>query len=107
MGRVKVAFAQVTNIPINLRPLYIFVCIILAHVLQAPLVEASDAGVADIPVSQETNSADAESNLPFLFAAFVIVWGLFFGYLLIMLRRGRDLRRDVEELRRDILKRDD
>ena len=100
MGRVKVAFAQVTNIPINLRPLYIFVCIILAHVLQAPLVEAS-------PVSQETNSTDAESNLPFLFAAFVIVWGLFFGYLLIMLRRGRDLRRDVEELRRDILKRDD
>ena len=100
MRRIRLTFVLVTRIPSSWWALYLFACIILVHALQAPLVEAST-------VSQETNSDNVESNLSFLFAAFVIVWGLFFGYLLVMLRRGRDLRRDVEELQRDILKRND
>lgn len=43
-----------------------------------------------------------ESNLGFLFAAFAVAWAVFFGYVFYMSRRERELRRDLDELRRQL-----
>lgn len=43
-----------------------------------------------------------ESNLPFLFGGFAVVWIGFFGYVFYLHRRERELRREIEALRREI-----
>ena len=43
-----------------------------------------------------------ESNLGFLFAGFAIVWVAFFVYVFYMSRREREMRREIEELRRQL-----
>lgn len=52
---------------------------------------------------QETPS---ESNLGFLFAAFAVVWVIFFGYVFYMSRRDRQLRQDLDEIRRQLAEQD-
>ncbi len=42
----------------------------------------------------------SEPNLSYLFAAFGITWLGFFAYLYVVSRRERELRREIEELRR-------
>ena len=39
-------------------------------------------------------------HFPYLFAAFAIVWGLIFGYVVSLDRRTRRAEKDLEELRR-------
>jgi CcmD family protein len=46
-----------------------------------------------------------ENNLPYLFGGFVIVWLGFFGYVFYLHRRERELRRELEALRREIKER--
>lgn len=41
-----------------------------------------------------------ESPLPFLFAAYTITWAAFFAYAFYVNRRQRELRREINELRR-------
>ena len=41
-----------------------------------------------------------ESELPWLFAVYIITWGAFFGYVFAMSRRQREMRREIELLRR-------
>ncbi len=53
-------------------------------------------------VLQEGASDGPEANLSYLFAAFAIIWALFFAYLFVISRRERELRREVEELRREL-----
>ena len=48
----------------------------------------------------QTNSAFDESPLPFLFAVYTITWAAFFAYAFYVNRRQRELRREIEELRR-------
>lgn len=38
-------------------------------------------------------------NLPWLFAAFGIAWGLVFGYLVVISKREQDTRKRITELR--------
>ncbi len=38
-------------------------------------------------------------NLGYLFAAFGIVWAVVFGYVLLLINRQRQLRRDINSLR--------
>ena len=38
-------------------------------------------------------------NLPWLFAAFGIAWGLVFGYLVVISKRERETRKRLAELR--------
>ncbi len=45
--------------------------------------------------------AAGESNLPFLFSAFAVVWAGFFAYIIYLHLRGRDLRREIDALRRE------
>jgi len=52
------------------------------------------------PAAQQ--EAPGESNLGFLFAAFAVVWVVFFGYVFYTSRRERELRRDLDELRRQM-----
>jgi CcmD family protein len=62
-------------------------------------------GVADASeAAQQTPSG--ESNLPFLFAAFAVTWAAFVAYLFYLSRRQLDLRKEIEELRQDLHKKD-
>lgn len=38
-------------------------------------------------------------NLGFLFAAYSVVWGVLFFYIVSLARRNRSLAREIEELR--------
>ena len=44
----------------------------------------------------------SSSNLSFLFAAFLVTWAAFFGYVFFVNRRQRELQREIEELRRSV-----
>ena len=57
------------------------------------------------PVTQE--DSPGESNLSFLFAGFAVVWAGLFAYVFYLHRRGQDLRREVESLRRELAEREE
>jgi hypothetical protein len=42
------------------------------------------------------------SNFQFLFAAWVVVWAIFFGYELSVSSRIATLRRDIEDMKRQL-----
>jgi CcmD family protein len=42
------------------------------------------------------------NNLPYLFAAYAVIWIALFVYLLRLARKGRELEEEVRELRRQI-----
>lgn len=42
------------------------------------------------------------SNFQFLFTAWIIVWAIFFGYELSVASRIATLRRDIEDLKRQL-----
>lgn len=48
----------------------------------------------------QTAPAFDESPLPFLFGVYTITWAAFFAYAFYVNRRQRDLRREIEELRK-------
>ena len=56
-------------------------------------------------VAAQQQSSD-ESGLPWLFAVFFITWAAFFGYVFIMSRRQREMRREIEALKRALADRD-
>ena len=52
---------------------------------------------------QEGNELEGDSELPWLFAVFIVTWAAFFGYAFIMSRRQREMRREIETLRLALL----
>ena len=60
------------------------------------LVFAAPAALA-APSAQD---APGESNLGYLLAGTLLTWAGFFAYAIYIARKNRDLRREVEELRR-------
>jgi len=38
-------------------------------------------------------------NLEYLFAAFIIVWAVLFGYIFMLSRRQKQLRREIDSLK--------
>ena len=46
------------------------------------------------------DDAPGESNLGYLLAGTLLTWAGFFAYAVYLWRKNRDLRREVEELRR-------
>ncbi len=46
------------------------------------------------------DDAPGESNLGYLLAGTLLTWAGFFAYAIYLARKNRDLRREVEELRR-------
>lgn len=51
--------------------------------------------------AQQTDAdrRDPESNLPYLFAVFIVTWAVLFGFVFFMSRRQRGLQREVEALK--------
>lgn len=48
---------------------------------------------------ESTSSSNLETNLPFLFAVYIITWAGFFAYLFFISRRQRELRNELESLK--------
>ena len=42
------------------------------------------------------------ANLPFLFAAFAVTWGIFFFYAIFVSRRRQEMQREIAELHREL-----
>lgn len=63
-------------------------------------------GGAALPVRTAYASGVAQQNLrgqselPWLFAVFVITWAAFFAYIFIISRRQREMRNEIEALKR-------
>ena len=49
---------------------------------------------------------DPEANLPFLFAAYIVTWAAFFAYVFYVSRRQRELRNEIQDLKRALEERD-
>lgn len=47
-----------------------------------------------------------EANLPFLFAVYIITWAAFFAYVFYVSRRQRELRNEIQDLKRALEERD-
>ena len=60
----------------------------------------SALGTDVTPPLEEHEALDGESELPWLFAVFFITWAAFFGYVYLLSRRQREMRREIEALRR-------
>ena len=50
--------------------------------------------------AQPESSRSPEANLPFLFAVYIITWAAFFAYAFYVSRRQREMRREIEALKR-------
>ena len=57
-------------------------------------------------VSQAQESGEPETNLPFLFAVYIITWAAFFAYAFYISRRQREMQSEIEALKRAIDQRD-
>ena len=69
--------------------------------LLAVLVTAA-AGLAApkaVMAAGQASSEGPEANLPYLFAVFIVTWGLFFAFAAYMSLRRRALEREIEALR--------
>ena len=69
----------------------------------ASAYEAASAVSADSTAQQQ---ARGEAELPWLFAVYIITWAAFFGYVFVMSRRQREMRAEIEALKRALAERD-
>lgn len=69
----------------------------------ASAYEAATALGADSTAQQQ---ARGEAELPWLFAVYIITWAAFFGYVFVMSRRQREMRAEIEALKRALAERD-
>jgi len=58
------------------------------------------------PVAHPLEHTRGESELPWLFAVYIITWAAFFGYTFVMSQRQREMRREIDLLRRVMAERD-
>ena len=70
---------------------------VAALVALAPLTALAAVAPQDAP---------GESNLGFLLAGAAVVWAGFFAYAFYVGRKGRELRRDIEDLQRSLADRE-
>ncbi len=61
---------------------------------------SQEASSSDSAVYQAQEGRGPEANLPYLYAVYSITWAAFFGYLFLVSRRQRELRREIEALRK-------
>ena len=73
-----------------------------ATVVQTGVATAEDGigdAAAEAPAAQADEDSDPEANLPYLFAVFFVTWVVFFGFVFVMSRRQREMRREIDVLR--------
>ena len=76
--------------------------------LAAPAVSAADSvpAAAEVPESpQQGEDGSSGSELPWLFAVFIITWAVFFAYVFVMSRRQREMQQEIDTLRRTVQER--
>ena len=86
---------------------------VIVMIVVAALSVVSVVGAYEGPL-QVTSQASApaqegggpEANLPFLFAVYIITWAAFFAYVFYVSRRQRELRNEIETLKRALEERD-
>ena len=69
-------------------------------------VRAETGEHAALPPPQADDDLEGESELPWLFAVFFVTWAAFFGYVFVMSRRQREMRREIDALRRVLAQRE-
>jgi len=81
------------------------VAAVTVAVLLAPGTALAFEGSELVPAEQgqhfqieDNTSGDPEANLPYLFAVFIITWGLFFGYVIYMTLKQRRMQAEIEAL---------
>ena len=57
---------------------------------------------ADSALVSEAKQNDPEANLKYLFAVFFLVWASFFGYIFFLSRRLKEMKNEVDILRKKI-----
>ena len=77
----------------------LIVGLLTVSMLAAPV--AAQEGDADHGTSSAQES-DPEANLPYLFAVYTVTWIAFFAYLFYLSQKQRDLRAEIESLRRTL-----
>ena len=61
--------------------------------------DATPSAEGRVSAEQHDDTGDGDSELPWLFAVFFITWAAFFGYVLVMSRRQREMRREIDVLK--------
>lgn len=69
----------------------------LLHTTAHATSRATDEVVHSSTLAQASESSP-DTNLPFLFAVYIITWAGFFGYVFYMSRRQREMRREIDAL---------
>ncbi len=71
-------------------------------------LRAFDTEVASVNsgAAPPQNNGDPEANLPYLFAVYIITWAAFFAYVFYLSRRQRDMKVEIEALKRALAQRD-
>ena len=83
--------------------------VLVAYSGQVEAAEGAPAGTGEhgaFPPPQADDGLEGESELPWLFAVFFITWAAFFGYVFVMSRRQREMRREIDALRRALAQRE-
>ncbi len=85
---------------------------VLLATLAVPGTALASEGSEPVPSEQgqhfqieDNTSGDPESNLPYLFAVFVITWALFFAYVVYMTLKQRRMQAEIEVLSAGLNKR--
>ena len=71
---------------------------------QVSFPAGGESGPAPQPQAQER---EGESELPWLFAVFLVTWAAFFAYVFMMSRRQREMQRELDALKRALADRED
>ena len=75
--------------------------LVMALFVAFPAVSgAHSVSVPNSSTHQQQASREPEANLPFLYAAYSVTWAAFFGYIFFISRRQREMKREIEALRR-------
>ncbi len=92
------------------RILFVTIAILLvASIASGPQAEASDEPHQQVIAEAQSHPQQqlrGESELPWLFAVYIITWGAFFVYVFIMSRRQREMRREIDALNRAMAERE-
>ena len=89
--------------------LAVFVIIFTVSIFGGSQIEASDETIQNVLAEVQTHPQQqlrGESELPWLFAVYIITWGAFFGYIFLLSRRQRDMRHEIDVLKRALADRE-
>ena len=88
----------------NLNALVVLIALCAIVILVPASATAQDQYAVGSAITSQ--GSDPEANLPFLYAVYTVTWVAFFVYVFYLSQKQRDMRREVEDLRRALAERD-